>query len=1124
MEPSERYEILDTIATGEFATVYRGRDRELGREVAVKQIHQQYLDDPRQLERYWGEAQLLASLQHPNILTVHDIVRQRGWLILELMRGSLRQGPESEPIDLDFLRVALVCSLNALQFLHTNGVIHGDVKPSNMLVDARNRVKLGDFGLARRASSEEGSLLKGTTKYMAPELISNQFGSVGPPSDLYSLGFTAYELMCGSRFESLFPGLGSFGRNRQIAWMMWHSAADRKLPEINRVLEGVPEDLARVIQKLVVKDQARRYPSAADVLRDLHTEKAALDRSAEKIDAEAEAAKAAAAKRKQRLRIGAVFAVACSLMLTLAMLLPERSKPPVPAPKPPQGVIRNVYLDERKVALELSENEGVKEIAFPGQTVVTINDREGLPRDLQPGDRVTIRTYRNEQGRLITEIVASRAEVYRGRIAAVRADQGECVVDILEGDDAGKQFVVAVPEDVKIVFNGKDSRDGHAVKLADLQSDDRVVVHHVSAETGRRATRLEVERVVTLEGIVRGLDASKGAHGQLTVAQGEGPNPTLVALPFAVKCDVTINDRRILNQRELKPEDLRPGDKVTVDHDTHIVRVSAYRVLGQAGVIRQVHFSAGTLDVMLEGQSQPTTFLVDERTTISLGGEVVALDDLRGGDTVEITHDSPGARSPRALSVAASRGPDPRRWAVVVGIQDYEDRTLSPLKYPVADARLLRDRLVKRYRVPANQALLLADVSLVRLEQGTAGLLRRVRAEDKVIVYFAGHAYRDEDGQVYLAPKNFSLRRPTNSGLRLQWLVDQLEACPAKEKLLLLDCTNEGEGADRQPSTAEMLQSLRMPPGRGPLQTVTAVASCSAGQRGFVWEDKGHGLFAYCLADGFSGRADRNRDNRIEVTELFAFLKRAMASAAAEIEHAQTPTLLLPDDRPPRLSADAQKAIRKLASFLRQDKINQEAAAGQYAEAWRLAGEEPEPKLLYGLLLQKAKQRDEAFRFWEEIRIERPERLLPLQGVVWLRFEKRTYQPGVDELIELVSKVPKPPKPGVPYPKEVRRIFQWVGQLREFAATAARSDLRPSAQSLDKLDAAVAEHGKDAEQRYRHGRDMTARVTHDFDERIRLARTEASTLKLRIERHRLVHYVSFPYNEIAQSILAGLEY
>src|SRR5205807_3835099 len=84
-----RYQLLDKIASGSFATVYRGRDTELGREVAVKQIQEQYLTDPQQLERYWGEAQLLASFQHPNIVTIYDIVRERGWLILELMQSDL---------------------------------------------------------------------------------------------------------------------------------------------------------------------------------------------------------------------------------------------------------------------------------------------------------------------------------------------------------------------------------------------------------------------------------------------------------------------------------------------------------------------------------------------------------------------------------------------------------------------------------------------------------------------------------------------------------------------------------------------------------------------------------------------------------------------------------------------------------------------------------------------------------------------------------------------------------------------------------------------------------------------------------------------------------------------------
>src|SRR5579871_1167865 len=104
---------------------------------------------------------------------------------------------------------------------------------------------------------------------MAPETVSDDFGDVGPAADLYSLGFSAYDLMCGPNFEELFPGLNAKGRNQQVAWMMWHAAPDRRLPEIGRVLEGVPPDLAKVVQKLTQKDQAQRYKNADEALSDL---------------------------------------------------------------------------------------------------------------------------------------------------------------------------------------------------------------------------------------------------------------------------------------------------------------------------------------------------------------------------------------------------------------------------------------------------------------------------------------------------------------------------------------------------------------------------------------------------------------------------------------------------------------------------------------------------------------------------------------------------------------------------------------------------------------------------------------------------------------------------------------
>src|SRR5262245_60780139 len=155
MEPHPRYEVLGLIGNGDFAAVYRARDRELGRDVAIKQIHGQYINDPARLARFWREAQLLATLSHPHIMTIYDIVRPRGWLVVELMHGTLLLPCKGHPIDFTQLRRPLAGSLQALSMLHANQVIHGDIKPSNLLLHRMGRVKLGDFGLARRVANDQ---------------------------------------------------------------------------------------------------------------------------------------------------------------------------------------------------------------------------------------------------------------------------------------------------------------------------------------------------------------------------------------------------------------------------------------------------------------------------------------------------------------------------------------------------------------------------------------------------------------------------------------------------------------------------------------------------------------------------------------------------------------------------------------------------------------------------------------------------------------------------------------------------------------------------------------------------------------------------------------------------------
>ena len=570
MADQERYEIVDLVASGSFAAVYRGRDRELGREVAIKQIHQQYLSDQRQLARYWQEAQLLASLQHPHILTIYDIDRSKGWLILELMRGSLQPTAQGEGIDLDYLRAAMTASLSALEFLHSKGVIHGDIKPSNLLVDAQGRVKLGDFGLARRASSEGGSLLKGTTKYMAPELVSDQFGAVGPASDLYSLGFSAYELMCGSQFDTLFPGLGSFGRDKQVAWMMWHAAADRNLPPVHRVLEGVPDDLSQVIQRLVVKDQSKRYKSAREALGDLQPSLAVSH--APEPDAEAEAA-AALAKRKRRIRLAAIAAMSFSLLLSAAILWPTKPKAtPRTAAAATTGAVVRVYTDEHRIALRTAvivggkQEQRVEEIRLnPRYDKVFINDKVQPLDQVQADDVVSVRTVHDSSGQRITEVYAYRPEIVTGSIRSVEADVGRLTLAIdSQGGDKASELSVSVPPNVKITLNGEPLLSDRQVTLSDLLRGDRVTVNHIGARGGRDATQISAQRLVALEGIVRDVQIDDShKKRELTIETGAGATLRQVTLPFADQCEISINNSSSIGERRATSSRSpagRPGD------------------------------------------------------------------------------------------------------------------------------------------------------------------------------------------------------------------------------------------------------------------------------------------------------------------------------------------------------------------------------------------------------------------------------------------------------------------------------------------------------------------------------------------------------------------------------------
>ena len=1117
MDPTQRFEILASIASGDFATVYRARDRELGREVAIKQIHPQFLQDPRQLERYWQEAQLLASLEHPHIMTIYDIVRDRGWLVLELMQGSLQQLLGGRPIDLNDLRMSLTYIAHALQFMHRAGIVHGDVKPSNLLVDKNHRVKLGDFGIARRIAGEHGSVVKGTTKYMAPEVVSDQFGPIGPHSDLYSLGFSAYELLCGENFESLFPGLNLYGRDRQVAWMMWHSTPDRRLPEIAQVLQGVPPDLAFIIQKLTQKDPKLRYRSADQLIEDLQRGATQETGPSPEQIAAAEAA-AKAARNKRRLTIGA-FVFSASLSLAMAFW-PDKPKP-VEAPpsivKPTDGIVGEVDLQQGVFFLRQGEGD----LTPKGITIreeldrIFVNKQPAKLADLRRDDLVAIK-YLISDGEEFIELYATRPEEKQvnGKIASVMAADAELTLTLAEGESPVPWYA---PNDVVVTINDQRTVGTRPMVLADLRPEDRVTVSYIVQEGDRNVARSIVAlRTLNPSGTIAGRNPAQSTISLLTTGGSAGAKTQ--ELQVARECVVVINGQDKAGDVPLTIADLTPGDRVKLVLDTRVHRIEASRDVQATGAITAINHETRAFTVMVAAEKSQQ-FVADAQCEIT-GPQPGGLEFsfLRAGDEVQIEYAPLDQQTFKALKIAARPVADPRSWAIVIGQEKFDDAQLPPLPHVGVDSRRLRDELLNRYRVPSKQLLSIENGSRLQIQQGLAAMLPSIPAEAQLICYVASHAVVTKNEGAVIATAEFDRANASETGVSLKWLVKQLEECPSREKILLLDTCHPVPDAlaSAQPSTAEQAESVKEKPTRPVSTNVLVIASCDKGQRELVAEDGSGGLFGRSLAKAFHGDGDANRDGRVAVNELLEFLPKTMAAGGGAGK--QSPVVFPPDNRPPRLTVEAKDAVRKMLGYLRANRFDQ-VVTSDYQSNENLLPRDPDLALAYGLVLLRNNRTPWSRPLFEKVRLDHPKAVVAHQALAWHSFVAGKPQEGIAELRQMIEALPDVEKnpAAAPY---VRGMFTWAGALRQFAISASEPSLMRS--DVEELDQAVAARGDDAKELYRQGVEAVREAVRKLD----AERAEASPEKrsaLGIDRRRVTFYTTFNFALVADFIRQNLD-
>ena len=257
-----RYEIIRPIGYGGMAEVFLAHDQLLDRNVAVKMLRDQFLEDSELLEQFRREAKSAARLVHPYIINIYDVVSEGSnqYIVMEYVDGvTLKEYMQEHKLSLNTVLEIAVRLADALQHAHSHNIIHCDIKPQNILIDKNMNPKIADFGIAKMVTNQTmvySKSVMGSVHYISPEQACG--GKITASSDVYSLGIVLFEMLTGE-----VPYVGTTA----VSVAMMH--VEKPVPQLKDYMDNVPEGMQEIMNKALAKRCEDRYANAGQMRRDL---------------------------------------------------------------------------------------------------------------------------------------------------------------------------------------------------------------------------------------------------------------------------------------------------------------------------------------------------------------------------------------------------------------------------------------------------------------------------------------------------------------------------------------------------------------------------------------------------------------------------------------------------------------------------------------------------------------------------------------------------------------------------------------------------------------------------------------------------------------------------------------